>query len=105
MVSRDALRKVLLVLVAALAIGGASETLAQTPDAARLQAPVGTGATDPAAVSQPVDQGAAKAVLLLDTGDLLDVRVFDTPELSAKVHVDENGNILLPLGGAVGARV
>jgi polysaccharide biosynthesis/export protein len=39
--------------------------------------------------------------LLLDVGDLLDVRVFDTPELSNKFRVDDHGEIILPVGGAV----
>ena len=39
--------------------------------------------------------------LLLDAGDLLDVRVFDTPELSARLRVDNLGDITLPVGGAL----
>jgi polysaccharide biosynthesis/export protein len=37
--------------------------------------------------------------LQISTGDLLDVSVFDTPELSGKLRVDEHGNIALPLAG------
>jgi polysaccharide export outer membrane protein len=37
-------------------------------------------------------------------GDLLDVEVFNTPELSAKLRVDQLGRITLPLGGDVDAR-
>jgi len=44
------------------------------------------------------------STLALDTGDLLDVRVFDTPELSGKLRVDESGEITLPIGGAVTVR-
>lgn len=39
--------------------------------------------------------------LLLDAGDLLDVRVFDTPDLSGKLRVDQAGDITLPVGGEV----
>ncbi len=39
--------------------------------------------------------------LLLDAGDLLDVRVFDTPDLSEKLRVDQGGEITLPVGGAL----
>jgi polysaccharide export outer membrane protein len=46
----------------------------------------------------PVAAGPAPA-LQLSTGDLLDVNVFDTPELSGKLRVDEHGAITLPLGG------
>ncbi len=42
--------------------------------------------------------------LLLDTGDLLDIRVFDTPDLSEKLRVDNRGDITLPVGGIVKVR-
>jgi polysaccharide biosynthesis/export protein len=42
--------------------------------------------------------------LLLDVGDVLDVRVFDTPELSGKFRVDGHGNITMPVGGTVAAK-
>ena len=41
------------------------------------------------------------SALLLDVGDLLDVRVFDTPELSERLRVDDRGEIVLPVAGAV----
>jgi polysaccharide export outer membrane protein len=34
-------------------------------------------------------------------GDLLDVEVFNTPELSARLRVDQQGRVTLPLGGDV----
>jgi len=34
-------------------------------------------------------------------GDLLDLEVFDTPELSGKLRVDQQGRLTLPLGGDV----
>jgi polysaccharide biosynthesis/export protein len=37
--------------------------------------------------------------LQISAGDLLDVNVFDTPELSGKFRVDERGAITLPLAG------
>jgi polysaccharide biosynthesis/export protein len=39
--------------------------------------------------------------LKISAGDLLDLAVFDTPELSAKLRVDEHGNVSLPLAGVV----
>lgn len=39
--------------------------------------------------------------LTLDVGDLLDVRVFDTPELSEKLRVDDLGQITLPVAGPI----
>lgn len=35
------------------------------------------------------------------SGDLLDIEVFATPELSGKVRVDQNGRVTLPLGVVV----
>ncbi|MGO9127650.1 MAG: polysaccharide biosynthesis/export family protein [Terriglobales bacterium] len=42
---------------------------------------------------------AAAPALRISAGDLLDVSVFDTPELSSKIRVDHDGNITLPVGG------
>ncbi len=39
--------------------------------------------------------------LLIDAGDLLEVNVFETPELSGKLRVDSDGAITLPVGGSV----
>jgi polysaccharide biosynthesis transport protein len=54
---------------------------------------------------QPVTKAPSAPVayaLKISTGDLLDLKVFDTPDLSAKLRVDEHGNISLPLGGTIG---
>ena len=37
--------------------------------------------------------------LQISAGDLLDLDVFDTPELSAKLRVDEQGKVTLPVAG------
>jgi polysaccharide export outer membrane protein len=39
--------------------------------------------------------------LRIAPGDLIDVVVFDTPELSGKLRVDENGEVTLPVGGVM----
>ncbi len=39
--------------------------------------------------------------LLLTVGDLLDVEVFNTPELSGRVRVDQNGSVAMPVVGDV----
>ena len=58
--------------------------------------------TNPAASAGSVSDSATRSeALTLDSGDLLDVRVFDTPELSEKLRVDNLGDIVLPVGGAV----
>ena len=43
----------------------------------------------------------AAHALQISGGDLLEVNVFDTPELSGKLRVDERGNIALPVGGVL----
>jgi len=48
--------------------------------------------------SVPVVGGTAHA-LQISAGDLLDVEVFDTTELSGKLRVDEHGSIALPIAG------
>lgn len=57
------------------------------------------GAQPPAtAVEESANNSAA---LLLDAGDLVEVRVFDTPDLSGKFRVDAQGEITLPIGGPI----
>ena len=58
------------------------------------------------ATPQPVQPRAgleneAGQPLLIGAGDLLEVSVFDTPELSGKFRVDANGEITLAVGGSV----
>lgn len=65
----------------------------QTPaTAARVQAPARTtaGPGNPA----PAD-------VEIGPGDLIDVRVFDTPELSSRLRVQSDGTVNLPVGGKV----
>lgn len=69
-----------------------SQSLSQAPVSAVSPAPE----TDaPAAMS-------AAHPLQISPGDLLEVVVFDTSELSAKLRVDERGNIALPVAGDFG---
>ena len=53
--------------------------------------------------SAPVELSSSVGAhaLKISAGDLLDLAVFDTPELSAKLRVDEHGNVSLPLAGVV----
>jgi polysaccharide export outer membrane protein len=45
--------------------------------------------------------GPSAHALQISAGDLLDLNVFDTPELSGKLRVDEHGNVSLPLAGVL----
>ncbi len=71
-------------------------------------APVGTMpaplVSDQSPQTSEMENVASGAALLLDVGDVLDVRVFDTPELSGKLRVDGQGRITLPVGGTVEVR-
>ncbi len=88
-----------------LAIFGAAPSCAQSREAATPLPATASAAAEvnPSSASQPADK-TSDSTLGLDTGDLLDVRVFDTPELSGKLRVDEAGQITLPIGGAVTVR-
>jgi len=44
------------------------------------------------------------SALRISSGDLLDLQVFDTPELSAKLRVSEKGEILVPVVGSVSVK-
>ena len=76
-------------------------SLSQSPINAAQQAVLPPATSAPQ--KQPTSEQAAGAAgaLLLGAGDLLDVRVFDTPELSGKFRVDNLGEITLPVGGTV----
>ncbi len=56
------------------------------------------------AIASETEAAASGGALLLDVGDVLEVRVFDTPELSGKLRVDGHGNITLPVGGVVAVK-
>ena len=56
--------------------------------------------SSPAPTSE-TEGAAGSGALLLDVGDVLEIMVFDTPELSGKFRVDSHGNLTLPVGGAV----
>lgn len=51
------------------------------------------------AKTSPADSNSHS--LQISAGDLLDVTVFDTPELSGKLRVDGQGTVTLPLAGNV----
>jgi polysaccharide export outer membrane protein len=44
---------------------------------------------------------SAAPMLRIAAGDLLELTVFDTPELSGKLRVDSDGNVTMPIGGVL----
>jgi polysaccharide export outer membrane protein len=55
----------------------------------------------PGIAQQPTSSLANPPALVIASGDLLSVDVFDTPELSSKLRVNEKGDIDLPIAGNV----
>jgi polysaccharide export outer membrane protein len=82
-------------------------TIAPPPTAGAQEAAPPAGSAQPA----PAQAGLAQVVaaplavpahaLHISAGDLIEVSVFDTPELSGKLRVDENGAIVMPIAGVV----
>jgi polysaccharide export outer membrane protein len=52
-------------------------------------------------VPAPVPAQSAQALIRIAAGDLIDVQVFNTPELSAKLRVSQDGIITLPDTGDI----
>jgi len=85
----------------------------QTVSPLRPGADDGVASSDPARVEPlPPQQNSTLAIkapfssatahpLQISSGDLLDLNVFDTAELSGKFRVDERGDISLPLAGFI----
>jgi polysaccharide export outer membrane protein len=81
--------------------GSDAASLSQSPIAAPQQAVLPPAIPPPQPQPTPEQATGAGRALLLGAGDLLDVRVFDTPELSGRFRVDNLGEITLPVGGTV----
>ena len=91
----------LLAIVLALC---ASASWAQSADAGRIVQPPAPAPAEAGHASATASEQNSVADLPLGPGDLVDVRTFETPELSGKLRVDEHGEIILPIGGAVTVR-
>ena len=68
------------------------------------QAAPGTGSTAAALAAMQGATGSstpAPESLQISDGDLLEITVFDTPELSSRLRVNGHGDVLMPLAGYV----
>lgn len=65
-----------------------------------LAAPSAATAQQPE-TSMPAPASPSAPPLTIGSGDLVEVAMFDAPELSGRFRVDEKGNIQLPLVGAI----
>ncbi len=95
-------KSILWPVLVALTFWAGAVAAAQSRDAA-ISAPSSATASPRNAVATQ-SAVASDEALLLDVGDLLDVQVFDTPELSGKLRVDDRGEITLPVAGAVSVK-
>lgn len=87
-----------------VAVMVSSSVSAQTrePGTTQLSTPIADHAGDAAAASfaeRTTSSGLTATAVALGSGDLLEVSVFDTPELTQRVRVDSHGVINLPLVG------
>jgi len=88
----------LLLLVLLVSAPGMAQIRAQSAaDAATAAPPPQTAGSPTLGMSTPIT--GARAVL--GPGDLLEIHVFDTPELSQRVRVDSDGKIVLALIGEI----
>ncbi len=85
-------------------LGVALVATAQDQTAKANQIPIAAVNPSVAAASQEAKSGEHKAAesapgntLRLGNGDLVEVGVYNVPELSSKVRIDSNGNLYLPL--------
>ena len=70
----------------------------RTPVGDNGNRPLSAPATNP---SSPLAMTMTAAPVQLSPGDLLDIGIFDTPELTGRVRVNSKGEITLPLIGAL----
>ena len=84
-------------------VHGQAQDAATQAHPAAVAAPMVTANLPPSPAPSSENAKPTEA-LTLDSGDLLDVRVFDTPELSEKLRVDNLGEIVLTVGGTVSVR-
>jgi polysaccharide export outer membrane protein len=93
-----------LALLCLFALCGVTRVQAQAVNAA-VDAEQQVGAmTTPRSAAAQAPQLSSNSSLPLGPGDLLEIVVFDTPELSGKRRVDENGDITLPIGGTISVK-
>ncbi len=55
----------------------------------------------PSSSPQAAPSPANARALRISTGDLIELGVFDTPELSGRLRVSESGEVMLPVAGAI----
>jgi len=78
---------------------GSLAVLMALPLAASAQAAPTTAPDQPAPAPAAVAAPGPAHALRISSGDLLDIGVFDTPELSGKLRVDAAGEVVLPIAG------
>lgn len=85
-----------------ICVVGAIGCAAQTPVASQVDSrvqPAPIQSPTPVASQVESPKSVASPTLHISDGDLLQVRVFDTPELSGTLRVSQTGTVRLPVGG------
>jgi polysaccharide export outer membrane protein len=98
MLNSKRMRALFATLTLSLAVGAQSLS-AQVPSAATA-APNGMTSMAQAGASETAGSEMAPAILI-GPGDLLSIVVFETPELSTSVRVNQNGDADIPVLGAI----
>jgi polysaccharide export outer membrane protein len=101
------LRSVLLLLAVSFPVLLISQT--REPGTSQVQDPEQPSAgaasyTAPSYANDALSTSMSGSQVFLDSGDLVETAVFDTPELSQTVRVDSNGKLMLALIGEIDVR-
>ena len=89
-------------LVRACAYSGLCIMTAMLAAPGRAQVPIGVTPASSAGMASTQGNGNADApAIFIGPGDMINVTVFETPELSASLRVNQNGDINMPVLGPV----
>jgi polysaccharide biosynthesis/export protein len=94
--------KAIFVVLLAFTTAAVAQSVNANPNnraAAASDSAANTGGETSATSSLP--KKTAVSPLPIGAGDLIDLAVFDTPELSGRLRVNDQGEVLLPIGGTV----
>ena len=84
-----------IVLLSSLTIGSAAQDQAKTEDSSKSKTTT-SGASNPVKPDLETATGG-DSTLRLGIGDLVEVSVYNVPELTTKVRVSNSGDVYLPL--------
>jgi polysaccharide export outer membrane protein len=92
------IKKCVLLVLLTLSVAGTAQSFG-TDGVAPIATPTVTNGSS--AVTREERKTVAESRLPIGSGDLIEIAVFDTPELSGRLRVNDQGDALLPIGGNV----